>query len=248
MAVILLHSLALDSRSWDGVLPGIAELGPLTVDLPGHGEALSAPFELDRAVERVLDAITGHLPCHEGVPKSPAIHVVGCGIGALIADRVSRRIHVDTLTLMSWPPDQRPGQLAARADTARQALSADEVGFLREYRSGITTCRSAPPAPVSAASFVAALRAAAVWRPQRRPDATAVRIVRGRADERTSAVDARRLAARWDARYIEVGDAGHACYVDQPDRLATLIRDLDDGDGYPPTTLSTLAPPAEGES
>jgi 3-oxoadipate enol-lactonase len=117
--LLLVHSLALDSSIWSGVvseLEGQAEI--VCIDCRGHGQSSRAP--LATAIERFADDVA------EVLDKVGWEHVVvaGCSMGGCITQAFAARhpMRVRGMTLIdttAWYGEKAPQQWRARAEKAR---------------------------------------------------------------------------------------------------------------------------------
>lgn len=216
--LLLVPTLGFGARSWDAVASRLpADVSCRALTLPGHGETSASGFNIpDIAAELTKWA--------EGCPEPP--HVVGSGIGALLAEHLARTARTASLTVIGWPPDQRPGELGKRILTTQAALR--QVGtdtFLAAYRADAAPLgkTAAVAESVSEDAFVGALEAAACWTPAPLPRGLPATLIYGSNDRRCRPVDVRALTDLWQAEFHEVPGAGHATYVDAPAEVARLL-------------------------
>jgi 3-oxoadipate enol-lactonase len=218
-SVLLIPTLAFATASWDAVASRLPrDVICRRVALPGHGAPSSIPGWdiVDMSAELATWA--------EACPRPP--HVIGSGIGAMVAENLARMAPTASLTVIGWPPDQRPGELRRRITATRLALG--QVGndeFLTAYRAGAAPRAStaAVSTPVSTDAFIGGLEVAAGWMPAPLPRRLPVTVIRGAGDLRCRPVDAQALANLWGADFHEVPGAGHATYVDAPVDVARLL-------------------------
>jgi pimeloyl-ACP methyl ester carboxylesterase len=96
--LLLLHGLGLSRRSWEPVLPALAEdFDVIAVDLPGFGGSPPVPAGIEPA-PAVLAAVVAGLLDELGLP---APHVVGNSLGGWVALELARLRPVASLTLLS---------------------------------------------------------------------------------------------------------------------------------------------------
>jgi len=233
-SVLLIPTLAFAAASWDAVASKLPrDVVCRTVALPGHGE----PSSLSRW--DIADMTAELATWVETCPEPP--HVVGSGVGALLAENLARTATIASLTVIGWPPDQRPGELRRRITATRRAL--EEVGeeeFLVTYRSDAAPRAEteAVSARASADAFLGGLELAARWTPGPLPRHMPVAVIRGAEDLRCRPADAQDLADLWRGDVHEVPGAGHATYVDAPvdvARLLTHVIESADRTSRPPT-------------
>ncbi|OHV32795.1 MULTISPECIES: alpha/beta fold hydrolase [Pseudofrankia] len=115
--LLLLHSLALDRRVWDGLLPTLRRRRPVvTVDLRGHGASPPSP---DFTIEQMADDVAATLDA-AGIGR---VAVAGLSLGGSVAQAfasrdVDRTVALALIDTTAWyGPDapQQWGQRAAKA-------------------------------------------------------------------------------------------------------------------------------------
>ncbi|MET9479355.1 alpha/beta hydrolase [Streptomyces sp. NPDC006638] len=226
--LLLLHTWGGDAGTW---APAVRHLGAHVphleaVDLPGHGARAAEPFTVDGAVETgsaALDRAAG-----------PA-HVVGSGLGALIALALAQRRpdRVRSLTLVGFPPADGPE--AARRPAETEALLARDgtERFAKAYVD--STVLSGDPAHADllyramAATrptvLLDSLRATLGWARHVHPGPLGLpcQVVRGARDHRVGAAPAAALARRLGGSTAVVPGAGHVAYLDAPEAFAATL-------------------------
>jgi pimeloyl-ACP methyl ester carboxylesterase len=236
--LFLLHSLGLDADSWTPMIDAAHSLMPTTdlvpVDLMGHGSASDTPFETAEAAVEVVRA-TGRCGAEHG------LHLVGSGLGALVALEVMTQCPSDvaSLVLAGWPPPAPPpgesrGNLVAAALEAHGAKA-----FANDYLEGLGTTRHGRDkladaiVVASTRGLVPAIRAAEAWRAPTTAGTAFPRclIVHGALDVRVSGQDARQFADLLGGGYIDIAAAGHLAYIDQPRSFAAAVADFHAGVG-----------------
>src|SRR5688572_15491651 len=110
-SAILISTLAFAADSWDAVVADLPrDVDCRAVSLPGHGEPASlASWDAPEIAAWVDER-----------PRPP--HVIAAGAGSLVAERLVRTTQVASLTLVGWPPDQRPGEMHQRVVATRRAV------------------------------------------------------------------------------------------------------------------------------
>ncbi|WP_436763386.1 alpha/beta fold hydrolase [Streptosporangium sp. V21-05] len=134
--VLLLHTLGGNARTWAPVVDAGADPARfLAVDLPGHGAHGEDPFDLATAVTSV------HAALDECGPAP--VHLVGSGLGALVALRVLADAphRLVSLLLAGFPPGGDPGRLRATADALRTKGMA---GFAADYLAATLVTGTGP--------------------------------------------------------------------------------------------------------
>lgn len=196
------------------------------IDLLGHGSAGDIAFEAVPAAAEVI-RIARRRGAEHGV------HLVGSGLGALVALGIAAQSPTDvaSLVLAGWPPPApSPGE--SRADLVAAAVETQGAkAFADQYLEGLGTIREgrdrlAEAIVVSTArGLIPAIRAAEAWRAPAPagPDFPPCLIVRGAQDVRVSEQDARQFAELLGGRFIDIADAGHLAYIDQPASFAAAV-------------------------
>ena len=228
--LFLLHSLGLDADSWTPMIQSAQSLMPATefvpIDLLGHGRAGDIAFATAPAADEVVRTARRRGAAH-------GLHLVGSGLGALVALHLAARNPSDvaSLVLAGWPPPApSPGQ--SRADLVAAALEVKGARvFADEYLEGLGTTRDgrdrlAEAIVVSSTrGLILAIRAAEAWRAPETPAAgfPPCLIVRGAQDVRVSERDARQFADLLGGTFVGIPDAGHLAYLDQPRPFASAV-------------------------
>ncbi|MFJ2645184.1 alpha/beta fold hydrolase [Streptomyces sp. NPDC087420] len=237
--LLLLHTWGGDAGTWGPASRhlGAGEARLEAVDLPGHGARAAEPFTVDGAVaagSAALDRPAG------------SAHVVGSGLGALIALLLAqlRPDRVRSLTLVGFPPADGPE--AARRPAETEALLARDGSerFARAYVD--STVLSGDPAhrDLLYCSMAAtrpdvlldSLRATLGWAGHVRPGPLALpcQVVRGARDHRVGASSAAALARRLGGSTAAVPGAGHVAYLDEPEAFAATLAAFHHGPALEP--------------
>jgi pimeloyl-ACP methyl ester carboxylesterase len=235
-AVLLWHSLYVDGRSWDGVLPALtAGRTVLVVDGPCHGESPgpARDFTLDDCVDVAL-AVLDHA-------KLDAVDVVGNAwgghVGVLLAARAPARVR--SLVAMCSPmqalrPDERR-KLRVLGGLLRL------VGWRRFLRRALEGAMLHRPARADASAYLAraargpgrartlrAMRSVALGRPSLVERLADIRcptlFVVGAGSALWPPALAREQATRLaDGRVEVLADVGHLPPVEAPEATAALV-------------------------
>lgn len=204
------------------LLPG-PDLVP--IDLLGHGGNSGREFSLDAAAEEVLRVAHAH-------GAAGGLHLVGSGLGALVALRIEARNPADvaSLVLAGWPPaEPTPGE--RRADVVAGAVAENGArAFAEQYLEGLGTIDDGREALVdaivksSAHGLIPAIDAAEAWQPPSQADGfPRCLIIRGAQDVRVTEQAARRFADLVGGSYLDLPDAGHLAYIDRPRSFAAAV-------------------------
>ncbi|MER5648074.1 alpha/beta hydrolase [Streptosporangium sp. NPDC002524] len=233
--VLLLHTLGGNARTWAPVVgAGSDPARFLAVDLPGHGAHGEDPFDL-------LTALTSVHAALDECGPAPA-HLVGSGLGALVALRVLADAphRLASLLLAGFPPGGDPGRLRATAEALREKGMA---GFAADYLATTLVTGGGPGGGSGSApgndiglaeltasmtgmrpeAFLGSLEAALGWETPVSPGPVPCRVLRGEHDVRVTEQAARSLATRLGADYIGLPGAGHIAYVDDPRGFRELM-------------------------
>jgi pimeloyl-ACP methyl ester carboxylesterase len=96
--LVLLHGLGLSRRSWDPVVPALAQhFDVIVVDLPGFGDSASLPAEVEPTPAALAVAV-GELLDGLGISRP---HVAGNSLGGWVALELAGVRPVASLTLLS---------------------------------------------------------------------------------------------------------------------------------------------------
>lgn len=126
--VVLLHSLGLNMRVWDGVVPELTSgAAVLTLDLRGHGLSWRPEDDPGITIERLADDVAASV---RALGRS-SVTMVGTSLGAAVALALATRQPdlVRGLGLVSLPgsaASERLGTMAAEAEEGRLATVAAE--------------------------------------------------------------------------------------------------------------------------
>ncbi|WP_327233309.1 alpha/beta hydrolase [Streptomyces sp. NBC_01317] len=258
--LLLLHTWGGDAGTWG---PAVRHLGAQVprleaVDLPGHGARAAEPFTVDGAVaagSAALDRLAGAgagagavIGAGTGtgdLAAGPA-HVVGSGLGALIALVLAQRRpdRVRSLTLVGFPPADGPE--AARRPAETEALLARDgtERFAKAYVD--STVLSGDPAhgdllyrsmaATRPEVLLDSLRATLGWAGHVRPGPLGppCQVVRGARDHRVGAASAAALARRLGGSTAVVPGAGHVAYLDEPEAFAATLAAFHHGPALEP--------------
>jgi pimeloyl-ACP methyl ester carboxylesterase len=240
--LVLLHGLGLSRRSWDPIVPRLAERAELlALDLPGFGDAPALDGE--PTVAALADAVQAQLD-RAGVGDVTA---VGNSLGGSIALELARRGRVARVVVLGpaglEAPAERYGVIALN-ETQRAAyvaaapvaglVAANPVartvllGWLhgQPWRMPVRVAEDEIRDFAGAPGFHATLRrATSCWRPS---DLAAVevpvRICVGTRDVLIGAPNARRFAAALpDAHVVPLPGCGHVPMADDPGGVANAI-------------------------
>jgi pimeloyl-ACP methyl ester carboxylesterase len=234
--LLLLHSLGLDADSWTPMVEAAHSLMPavdlVPVDLIGHGSASDTAFVTAAAAIEVIRTA-------RGCGAEQGLHMVGSGLGALVALQIVTQSPSDvaSLVLAGWPPPApSPGE--SRANLVAATLEAKGAkAFADDYLEGLGTIRDGRDrladaiVVASTRGLIPAIRAAEAWR----EPATTVPawppclIVRGALDVRVSEQAARQFADLLGSKFVNIADAGHLAYIDRPRSFAAAVADFHAG-------------------
>ncbi|WP_065169951.1 alpha/beta fold hydrolase [Paracoccus sp. MKU1] len=249
-AVVFVHGLAEDGRSWDEIIarlpPGLAAFVP---DLRGHGgttagEGVGTTAQLASDLTAFLDAITGPAIC------------VGFSLGGVIVlaaalqrpDLVRKAVVIGTSSKVGRAAasffKERISQLQSDPAAFHEGLAADTAAQIFHKRDGIAGIAARRIAAVGdGAGYVNAAKAMVALADDPLTDRLSdirvpVHIIHGVEDVfcPQKAADILREAMP-QASYAEIPGAGHLLAVDQPDLLALEIN----------STLTTLSFSGETE-
>ncbi len=234
-ALVFCNSLGTDARIWDGVIELLApDYRLISYDMRGHGlsSVPAGPYSIDQLTADLLELVD--------LLDLGRFALAGVSIGGLVgqqlaldhADRLAGLILCDTLpkfgNAASWSDRVArvaAGGIEAIADMVllrwfpmefRQGREAEITGWrnllLRSPADGyIATC-----AVLSTADLTS--RVAEIIMP--------TLVLCGEDDQSTPIEAVRGFAERLpDARFEAIAGAGHLPSIDQPERLAQLIRD-----------------------
>jgi 3-oxoadipate enol-lactonase len=236
--LVLLHSLALDRRVWDGVVERLGgEAQILTYDCRGHGrsERRATRFTAE-LFARDLAELLDHVGWRDAA-------VAGCSMGGCVAQafaglypaRATRLTLVDTT---AWYGEDAPVRFRERAEAARAKGMAGLVEFqvTRWFSDGF---RAAHPDAVTraTATFLAndfdcyaascALLGDADLRSYLPSFRMPVAVVVGEEDYATPVAMAEHLHASIPQSTLEIlKGARHLTPIERPDDIASRIRDV----------------------
>ncbi len=238
--LVLLHGIGSNARSWHGQLAGLADIGLIVAwDAPGYGA--SAP--LTPARPSAAD-YAGHLALFLDGLGFDRVDLLGHSLGALIAGafaasrphRVKRLILADVALGHGADPD---GPLPARAQARLDDLAALGPAGLAAERAPQLLSAAATPAQIACVRETMAdidpagyrQAVAMLVRGDLRADArtidTPTLVLCGSDDGVTPPAGNRALAAVMaNARYCEIGNAGHASYIEQPAAFNAAVREF----------------------
>lgn len=238
--IVLLHGISSGAASW---LPCASLLAAqarvIAWDAPGYGQSsplpMPAPAARDYALR--LEALLAALQVRPDL-------IVGHSLGALMAAAYAAHAAPDAqparfLLLSPALGYGAPGKEEKSRDVARQRIeSLESLGVDGLAQRGPTRLLSAAATPDA--------RAWVQWNMQRlNPDGyrqavgllcgddigpylqartRPVDVGCGAADVVTTPTASAALAQRFDLPFHDIADAGHACYIEQPQAVARLIR------------------------
>jgi 2-succinyl-6-hydroxy-2,4-cyclohexadiene-1-carboxylate synthase len=231
---VFAHGFTQTARSWDSftrvLQQRLAGITPVTVDLPGHGDA-PPPADLDlwATADRLVDAggpgtyvgysMGGRVALHAALAHPETVHgLVLIGATAGIEDRAER---ADRRTA-----DER---LADRLEAVGLEAFVDE--WLRHpLFAGLTeaTDLRADRLRNTAAGLAASLRATGtgtqgpLWDRLGEIDAP-VLVLAGERDGKFRELGARLAAGLPHATFTVIGDAGHSVHLEQPEATADAV-------------------------
>jgi pimeloyl-ACP methyl ester carboxylesterase len=244
-AVLLLHGMFVDRRTWQGVMQTLAdELRLVAPDLPGFGESEKPPpNRFPYGLEAFADAVAG---LYAGL-RLGRVAVVGHGLGGAVAltlaarhpELVSRLVLVDTLCYETkLDPRLRLALLPLVGSFVFKQLWGRST-FRSFFRSQLLAPRSTVPswriddyyetfnAPAARGSALATWRATidtrSVVAKTARIQAPTI-VVWGRQDRMIPAGYGQRLAREIRGAGFELLDAGHSPQEECPQALAVSIK------------------------
>lgn len=243
--VVLLHGIGLNRRSWDSIVPLLADRRELiTIDLPGFGQSPDLPDSFPRELSSAVVAL-GAVFKALGLDRP---HVVGHSLGGLIALRLGQAGYARSVTAIApagfWNEAERRYAFAVLGAGRRIArtLPTTAVRWLTETRVArlvLTGMLYADPAKCPVGSVEACIRAmhdAAGFEATMRAGRShalftgrirniPVTIVWGTADRLLLPRQARRAALRLPrARLVWLPGCGHVPMNDDPRLVAGTIR------------------------
>lgn len=232
--LLLLHSLALDRRVWDALVPTLRRRRPVvTVDLRGHG---SSPPSSESTIEQMADDVAATLDA-AGIEQ---VAVAGLSLGGSVAQAFASR-HADRIVALAlidttawYGPDaaQQWGQRAAKAHASgMRSLSGFQLDrwFSDRFRQDHPQlCRDLLErfARNDLASYEATCRALGAF--DLRDRVAAVRVptlvIVGSEDPATPPSHARDLAERIPDASLHVLDgARHLTPIERPEEVGGLL-------------------------
>ena len=237
-AVVLLHGLAEDHRSWDAVTAHLEGLTSYAVDLRGHGQTSTGRGS------GTLEQLSGDLTAFLNAVSGPAA-VVGYSLGGTVALRAATAADAPIRHLVVVATSSVVGAAAADFFAGRiaQLEAGDSAGFAEGLR-GDTSLQIVSGADLDAVvegrlaavgdgnGYINAARAMIGVRVEPlNPQLAKVNVpldIVGAADDvfcprRAADIIA---AAVPHGRYHEITDAGHLISVDQPERYGELLARL----------------------
>ncbi len=244
-AVLLLHGMFVDRRTWQGVMQSLArELRTVAPDLPGFGESEKPPpNRFPYGLEAFAEAVAG---LYAGL-RLGRVAVVGHGLGGAVAltlaarhpELVSRLVLVNTLCYETkLDPRLRIALLPVVGSFVFKQLWGRST-FRAFFRSQLLGPRAAVPsrrideyyeafnAPAARGSALATWRATIDTRPVVAKTArihAPPMVIWGRHDRMIPAGYGQRLAREIRGAGFELLDSGHSPQEECPDRLAVSIR------------------------
>lgn len=233
--VVLLHGLAEDCKSWDRVADRLDGFTVYAVDLRGHGATTAG------SCEGTLEQLAGDLAAFQREVSGPG-SVVGYSLGGAIGlwaatrpdSLIGRLVVVATSSVVGRAAaDFFAGRIAQissgdwagfaqglRSDTAQQVVSEADIDALAAARLAAV---GTGDGYVNAARAMIGVRSSPLH-PRLESVAIPVDVIGADRDmfcpRRASELIVEALP---DARYHEIGDAGHLVSIDQPQRYGELI-------------------------
>jgi pimeloyl-ACP methyl ester carboxylesterase len=243
--LVLLHGLGLSRRSWDPVLPLLAERHEvLALDIPGFGEA--PPIEREPTIAALADAVQDALD-RAGVEQVTA---AGNSLGGSIALELARRGRVARVVVLGpaglESPAERYGVIALNeAQRAAYVAAAPFAGLVagnavtraallgwlhgQPWRMAREDAEQEIRDFAHAPGFHATLRrATGAWRPAELAEIDVpVRICVGTRDVLIGTPNAPRFAAAIPgARIVPLPGCGHVPMPDDPSGVARAISEF----------------------
>lgn len=235
-AVVFLHPVGLDLRSWDSVVSSLPEnYTTLAVDFPGHGgsEAPAGPFALEDLARRVAHLIRTTLDDHPLV-------VVGASMGGMVAQIIAIErlcdlcglVLIDTAATFTETVRDTMRVRAQRALSSGMAALIDETierWFSREFRDerpDVVDATRERLASDDVQTHAWAWLAIAELDLFDRLPSVGVRslVLTGSEDVSTPPLLGREIARKLPAgRFAELAGAGHMSYIELPDRVAAEL-------------------------
>ena len=243
--LVLLHALGLSSRTWEPVIPLLAErFDVIAIDLPGFGESEPLPPEVEPHPAELAAAVAATLT-KLGIVD---VHLAGNSLGGWVCLEMAAMLPVRSLTLLApaglWrrhtPAYCRVSLRATRfiaryvgwlarpllaTRTARTLMFAQSVG--RPTRMTPAQARDAVTAMGSSPGFRATLRATLRRRYlAQKPIEAPVTLVFGTRDRILLPRQSRHLdQLPPHTRQAALAGAGHVPMTDDPEGIAALIGD-----------------------
>ena len=244
-AVLLLHDLFLDSRTWDTVAEELSsEFYVVTPDLPGFGDSEKPsprryPYGIDAFAETLVDLYSGLGLSRASIVGHGLGGAVGITLGARHPELVSKLVLVGAVC--NAPPLGRVQRMLLLpflgSFVFKQVLGARAYHqFFNEYL--VSDRANVPPsrisdfftplgAPAGRSSLLATLQATVDVRPVAAHKArlsTPTLVVWGRDDRLQQAGIGQQIARTIHGAGFEVLDSGHSPQEECPARLVAVIR------------------------
>ena len=244
-AILLLHDLFLDSRTWDAVAEELSsDFYVVTPDLPGFGDSEKPsprryPYGVDAFAETLVDLYSGL-----GLTRASIVgHGLGGAVGITLGSRhpelVTRLVLVDTVC--SLPPlgkTQRMmllpflGGFVIKQVLGARAYQQFFSDYLVSSRANIPQSRinaffKPLGVPAGRSSLLATLRATVDVRPVAAHKARLslpTLVVWGRDDRLQKAAIGQQIARTIHGARFEVLDSGHSPQEECPSQLVAVVR------------------------
>ena len=233
--VLLLHGIGSRARGWQAMVQRLNDVHCLAWDAPGYGESIPLAAGEPEAADYAARALA--VLDEAEIERA---HVVGHSLGALVAAALAREAphRVSSLFLAdpamgyrNQPASERAAMISERVERLKQLGAADHAAkrsprLLSDYAGPAAreTVRNAM-ASLTETGYAAAVAMLASG--QLEDDLHdwngPLAFVSGELDSITPPEPAAALARRLDAPFTLIERAGHACYVEQPERFAQLL-------------------------
>jgi pimeloyl-ACP methyl ester carboxylesterase len=206
------------------VIPGAGSAG---LAWEQAGELLGAPIMPVPDAPDVVAMAAELEPAVAAVPR-PRV-VIGTSLGAMVALELARRIELDGLVLVA------AGFGIAVADSVLEWVAADPPDLLEKMsRSGLADRGDERTIAIRLEDFrrrgqpvlLRHLTALGAHRPEPLDDPPPTVVIHGEQDRAVPRADHEELAARCGGVLVSIADAGHAPFVEQPERVVAAIREL----------------------
>jgi pimeloyl-ACP methyl ester carboxylesterase len=161
----------------------------------------------------------------EGVPRPRVL--IGTSLGGMVALEVARRVSVDALVLLA------AGFGITVSDSALEWVAGDAPDLLEKMsRSGLADREDERVIAIRLEDFrrrgqpvlLRHLTALGAHRPEPLEDPPPTVVIWGEHDRAVPLADHAELAVRCGGVLVPIADAGHAPFLEQPERVATAIR------------------------